>query len=196
MDRDIPLNRSSGDKHTGRAVPPLDTTGAGRRHEPASPTHAHSTASLTHTEVEFAVKAGVPAEVFDGGTPAPSEEYVARTPDETALDGPSYTTGQVAEMLGLHPSTVRRMLASGYLYAARPTGQKFSYPAWQFASSGILPHLREVLALLPSTYRARDVQAVMTTRIEEIDGRSPREWLETGGDPTPVFEILYELSLS
>lgn len=196
MHRDIPINSSSGDKHTGRGVPPLGTTGAGKRHEPASPTHAHSTASLTHSEVEFAVRAGVPAELFDGDAVDTFGQHAAPSVDDAVLHGPSYTTGQVAEMLRRHPSTVRRMLASGYLYASRQTGQQALYPAWQFASSGILPHLREVLALLPSTYRARDVQAVMTTRIEELDGLSPREWLETGGDPTPVFEVLDELSLS
>lgn len=196
MNQDVPNHSSPDEEHARRAFPLLDVTGGGASHARALPAHVLSTSSLTQSEVEFATTAGVPEDVFVTDSAATIMQDVAHDAENAALDGPSYTTTQVADLLGCHPSSVRRALANGRLYATKEPGRKLVYPEWQFAGSGILPHLREVLAALPLAYRARDVRAVMTSQLEELDGRSPREWLTMGRNPRPLLEILSELTLS
>lgn len=156
-------------------------------------TDAPPTSVLTGGEVTFATAAGVPADLFvdDAGTAL----GLKRAVQDAVADGPRFTTRQVAERLNRRPATVRRMLERGELYAAGRLGRQTAYPEWQFTSSGVLPHLREVIASLPSAYQPRDVLVVMTSPMGELNGRSPRAWLEAGGEPTSVLELLRELSL-
>lgn len=196
MNQDIPNHSAPDDKHARRAVPFLDATGDRASHARALPAHARSTSSLTQGEVDFATTAGVPEDVFVTDSAATPVQDVAPDADHAATDTPSYTTAQVAEMLDCHPSSVRCALAKGRLYATKEPGQQLVYPGWQFAGSGTLPHLPEVLAALPSAYRARDVRVVMTSPLEELDGHAPQDWLATGHNPTPLLEILSELTLS
>lgn len=151
---------------------------------------------LTGGEVTFATGAGVPADVFYGDARAArGPQRAVHGSQDAVADEPRFTTSQIAERLDRRPSSVRRLLARGELYAAGRIGRQTSYPAWQFTRSGVLPHLRQVIAALPSSYHPRDVLVVMTSPMEELNGRSPRAWLEAGCEPAPLLELLRELSL-
>lgn len=155
-----------------------------------------STAGLTDAEVEFAASAGVPREVLSGDGAHLMMHSALLTALDSGQRGPRLTTNEVAERLGRAPSNVRRMLGAGDLYAAGRVNRQTAYPAWQFASSGVLPHLRQVVAAFPQGFHARDIEAVMTSPMEELNGRTPHEWLENDGSVDTLLDLLSELSLS
>lgn len=153
---------------------------------------AQSSSVLTSQEVAFATTAGVPAGVFNEDW----VDLVLLAALRGELDGgPQLTTKQVAERLDHSPANIRRMLAVGDLHAAGQADGEVLYPAWQFTEAGVLHHLRDVIAAFPPGYRPRDIQTVMTSPVEELNGRSPREWLESDEDLEPLLEFLRELSL-
>ncbi|MCT1394672.1 hypothetical protein M4D51_02920 [Microbacterium sp. p3-SID338] len=149
--------------------------------------------SLTDAEGKFATAAGVPTEIVDRGSAALQSD--AQKDRDDGLQGPTYTTTQVAERLLRSPASVRRMRANGNLYAAGRTGQETAYPAWQFTDSGVLPHLSQIVAAFPSGYHPRDIDVVMSSPMEELHGHSPREWIEAEGELALLLTLLRELSL-
>lgn len=152
---------------------------------------AGSTATLSAGEQAFLTQSGVPA---DSLAPAAVGEArvalaaLAAKTDRQAADG--LTTREVAELLGIHGANVRRLLAARDLYAAGKTARgEHTFPPWQFAHSHLLPHLHDVLQALPAAMHPLDVEAFMTEQREPLGGRSPVEWLATGGAPGPVVEL-------
>lgn len=67
------------------------------------------------------------------------------------------------------------------------------FPRWQFAEDGPLPGLGLVLPVIPGGLHPLDVEHIMTTSSEALDGRSPRDWLLAGGDPATVADLLADL---
>jgi len=103
------------------------------------------------------------------------------------------TTCDVAELLKTQPANVRRLLAVGALYAAgRAARAEHVFPTWQFTQPRPLPHLSEVLAALPPATHPLEVEAFMTSPREALGGRSPVEWLSTGGDAAVVVDLADE----
>ena len=153
---------------------------------------ARATSVLAAQEVAFATAAGVPAGVFNQDR----VDLIRLAAPRGELDGgPQFTTKQVAEHLGHPPASIRSMPGVGDLHAADGFDGQITYPAWQFTDAGVLPHLREVIAAFPSGYHPRDIYALMTSPIEELNWRSPREWLESDEDLEPLLDLLRELSL-
>lgn len=110
----------------------------------------------------------------------------------TVLSG-SVTLSEVAELVGESSSAVASWTADHQLATFLLDGQ-VRYPLWQFHGGQPLPGLPDVVAALPSTWRARKVMAVMAAPIEILDGASPSQWLADGGDPSTVVRMLEDLA--
>jgi len=67
--------------------------------------------------------------------------------------GGVYTTQQVAELLGISPSAVRKRLERGRLLAI-PFGEGSNFPVWQFDETGVLEHFAEIMAMLDTASSA------------------------------------------
>lgn len=151
---------------------------------------------LTDAEARFAVAGGVPDTVLNGEDTDLALRAALLTTVDSLRRGPKLTTNEVAELLGRDPANVRRMLKNGDLFAAGQIERQTAYPSWQFTDGGVLPHLRQVIAALPAGYHARDIEVVMTSAMAELNGRTPREWLESDGAVEMIVSLLDELSLS
>lgn len=155
-----------------------------------------TTVALTDSELEFVRAAGIPDSVF--GEEAEQENALYEAASAVALDNELQesllTTREVARLLGKDPAHVRRMLASNRLMTAGHVAGQSAFPRWQFVDGNALPGLREVLAAFPSDYHPLDIQKVMTSPSEELRGRSPGNWLATGGEVEPVVRLVASLS--
>lgn len=159
---------------------------------------ARAAAVLTDSEIDFAVRAGVPTRAFTsaGHDEAAVRHMVAALTDTTSLS-PRLTTNEVAQLLGRDPANVRRMHANGDLIAAGQSDRQTTYPAWQFtADDRVLPHLRRVVAAFPPDFHARDIEVVMTSPMEDLRGRSPKQWLEADGAIDVLMPLLEDLALT
>lgn len=160
----------------------------------------NSTASLTGTEKDVLVK--------DGGvdpallTPEAQAEAlrVVQLATESAdrnVQKRGIPTAEVVRRFGYQKSNVSRMVARGDLYAvAQPRGRGLIFPLWQFTEEGALHGLRLILPRIPSDYHPADVERLMLSPAESLEGRTPHDWLATGGDPRRVAELVVQLGLA
>lgn len=121
---------------------------------------------------------------------APREELprtlqarIDRTWQETIDD--SFSSRQVAKLLGLRLSAVRRWRRQGALYGFRD-GCRWRYACWQFTVDGTIPALAEVVAAIPEDLHPVVVRGYMTTpqpglRLKS-DAATPRAWILAGCD--------------
>lgn len=113
--------------------------------------------------------------------------------EEKAVES-TYTTKQVAELLGQHESAVRRSKSNGDLYALpNHSGRSVLYPKWQFAEGKPTPGLSEVIPLFPQYTHPLNIQQFMTEPHDGLDGRSPVQWLAAGGPVEAVASLIDEL---
>lgn len=114
----------------------------------------------------------------------------------TALLADSQSVEQVAERLGVHPSRVRQMLGDRSLYGLK-TGSEWRIPSFQFAGDHLVGNLGPVIRATPENLHPIALQNWFTRvdRALSIDDTavSPRDWLESGGDPARAAEIAAEL---
>ena len=100
---------------------------------------------------------------------------------------------QVAALLGVDVTRVSHQTTAGDLFSYRGGRSRPVYPDWQFTGGAVLPHLRDVLAVLPAGSHPVPVRAFMTSPDDALTlgGRpvSPRDWLVGGGDPGPVIGL-------
>lgn len=159
-----------------------------------------STVSLTEAEKELLVKHGG----VDPAALTPEAQAEALRVVELATEGADrdvakrgLTTAQVVERFGYQRSNVSRMVAHRDLYAVKqPRGKGSVFPRWQFTDEGALRGLRLILPLFPGDYHPLDIEGFMTTPADTLAGRSPRDWLVTGGDPSRVADLVVELGLA
>lgn len=147
--------------------------------------------TMTAGEREFLIEAGLPADSFDPRAQAQARARLAARASATrAASAPLLPTSQVAAMLNRDTANVRRSAGHGDLYAvpAAP-GREREFPAWQFVDRRPLRGLREVVATLPERMHPLSVEGFMTSPQDELDGRTPVEWLATGGDVSVVVEL-------
>lgn len=104
------------------------------------------------------------------------------------------TTGAVSELLGRQGASIRRSKLAGDLYAL-PTGNGRTtlFPAWQFVGSQVVPGLRTIIPNFPQYVHPLTIQQFMTEEKEELDGRSPVDWLCAGGAVEAVASLVAEL---
>jgi excisionase family DNA binding protein len=144
---------------------------------------------MTAAERQFLIDSGAPADSFDPASQSEARARLAEVAARTqAQAAPELDVAQVASLLGCSTSTVRRLAHSGDLYALR-RGRELRFPDWQFTDGQRLPGLRAVLAALPSSMHPLSVEGLMTSPQEELDDRSPVEWLAAGCSVAPVEAI-------
>jgi len=102
----------------------------------------------------------------------------------------------VALLLGIDVSRVRRRQAGGHLYAFLIGGRR-RYPTWQFTGDvlqPVLPGLEALVKAIPEGLDPASVRGFMSTPQASLSSngvaRTPGEWLRQGGDPQPVTDIL------
>ena len=155
------------------------------------------TVAPTEAEFAFVRAAGIdPDEVFSPEAERSNRLYeaVSEVIIERELRDSVIPTSEVARLMGKDPAHVRRMLADGRLMTAGQVDGQSAFPRWQFADGEPLPGLKQVLAAFPGDYHPLDIEKVMTTPVEELGGRSPRDWLATGGAAGPVIAVVTDLS--
>lgn len=106
----------------------------------------------------------------------------------------SLSDDEAADFLGIGTRQLRRRAQRGGL-SFFPVGNRRRYPAWQFDERlGLLPHLNDVIAAIPSTWTPQMTNAFMTTLEAglQIQGENitPRTWLAIGLDPVAVVEMI------
>lgn len=106
----------------------------------------------------------------------------------------SLTTAEVAERLDRKDASIRRSKAAGDLYALPSgSGRSTRFPAWQFDGRQVVPGLREILPAFPRRLHPLSIQRFMTAPYEELDARSPVQWLLRGGAVDVVVTLVDEL---
>lgn len=122
-----------------------------------------------------------------------------RAEAESAVVSSSLTTAEVAELLQRSTSNIRRSKASGDLYSPLRTpsqisGRTLLFPRWQFTSEGgVVPGLREIIPTFPRFYHPLSIERFMTAPNDDLDGRSPVQWLTAGGPVATVQQLVDEL---
>lgn len=155
--------------------------------------------TLTADEAAFAVDAGIPAEVLAPVTAARAQAAVGMSRANAAVSTAraGLTTTQVAGLLGMASANVRRLAGRGDLYTAgRARGGETVFPAWQFVDGRAIPGLRSVLAAFPDDFHPLDIEHVMTSPLDELQGRTPVDWLRHAGSAVPVVEFVESLELT
>lgn len=151
----------------------------------AQPRWAASTASYLaeHGGPDLDGDPGMPGDLHQRRTLT-----AARTLAETLAS--ALTLGQAAERLGVSRSRLSHRLSDGTVWAFVISGRRW-LPTWQFTIDGhTLPGLAAIVAAIPASLHPLAVEAFMTTPRTDFDGRSPADWLASGGDPAPVVDWL------
>jgi len=103
------------------------------------------------------------------------------------------SAAQVAELTGKSRSQITRDLNSKRLYGLS-VGRHWRVPRWQFTEHAVLPGLAEVVPAVPEHLHPSVVEGFMTTGQDELEARTPIEYLATGGNPALVAEMVAELA--
>lgn len=108
----------------------------------------------------------------------------------------TYSTQQVAVLLDLDQSNIRRGVQDGRYLAVRVAG-RLRLPTWQFVEESPtvpLPNLRELVSSIPSGLHPHTIAGFMETAQPELDDMTPVEWLSGGGDARPVCDLISGLA--
>lgn len=118
----------------------------------------------------------------------------AATTAMAQLAASTLTVGQVADRLGVDASRIRHWIADHppRLWAIT-MGHRRAIPAWQIHDGALLPGLRHLVARIPAAVHPLDIAGLMTTRQDELDGRTPIDHLTGGGSPEPVGQLVADL---
>lgn len=150
-------------------------------------------APLTRDELDYLGRFGDPEAGETVATWDPVLERQRRTARALAAVERTVTDtvgiDQSARILGIDRSRISHRLRDGTLYAFR-VGSRRRIPRWQLDGARLLPGLSAVLAAVPAGIHPLDLQALMTTAQDELDGRTPVDHLASGGDPEPVAALV------
>lgn len=117
-----------------------------------------------------------------------------------ALIETSPRAAEAAGKLGVDPSRVRQMLASGRLYGFQVKGE-WRIPLFQFDGDRLLPGMEEVAAALRPGFHPVSVYRWFTSPSPDLAppdldrDLSPREWLQAGYPPRAVADIATHLDI-
>lgn len=124
---------------------------------------------------------------------AATERTVAKM---TALLTESLSVDAVAERLGVHSSRIRQMLGERSLYGTK-TGSEWRIPSFQFAGERLVTNLGPVIRATPENIHPVALVNWFTRPDQALSiddtAFSPRDWLESGGDPARAAAIASEL---
>lgn len=148
--------------------------------------------SLSSHDRDVLTSVGVPAADLD----LPGPGLLSEAAELLEANAAAMPAADAADLLGRSVGRVRGAIADGSLYGVK-VGRHWLLPRWQFEGSGLLPHLRKVVAAVPAGTSAVTIERVMTQATEElyVDGRpaSPRDWLLAGNPPAPVSDLIAQL---
>ena len=151
--------------------------------------------SLADDERRFVMAGGVPGAV--DGAPHRTAGAIWRAASaiwEAHRQATWATPDEAAGLLGMDLSEIRILQATGDIHSARRHDGSTGLPSWQFAADGHLtPHVVDVVAAFPADYSAVNIETVMTTPAEELDGRSPAEWLQAELPLEDLLRFINEL---
>lgn len=112
----------------------------------------------------------------------------------------SLSTEQVITRLNVTNSYLKRLREAHFLHAVNHDGE-LRYPEWQFSNEPnrpVVPGIDIVAVAIPQSWTLAAINAFMQAPQPalSIDGRlqTPAQWLDGGGDPTRVVEILQEVA--
>lgn len=118
----------------------------------------------------------------------------------TAMLATSYTTSEVAQMLGKTEGRVRQRVAEKTLYGLQVAGRGHRLPAFQFEGGGEVPNIGKVMRVLPEDLHPVEVlnwftlpNADLYLDEEEEHPISPKEWLLSGGSPEVLIPLAEDL---
>jgi hypothetical protein len=95
-------------------------------------------------------------------------------------EGGSLSSEQVADLLGLSKrQSVDYQRRERALVAWRTSAGKWRYPVWQFTERGVLPGIRECLAVLPTDAGFGAMLFFLSPR-HSLQGRRPLDLLRAG----------------
>jgi hypothetical protein len=170
----------------GQALSELGSPGA---NDPGSALGADEVAALTAIDADLSPRRPREPDARAGAAAA----YAALLADALPV-------AEVARRLGIDPSRVRHRLARHQLIGIRrPDG--WLLPAYQFGADGqLLPGIERVAAAVMATgsHPVAVARFLATSTAELTVGRrrhTPREWLESGGDPAAVVALARDLDL-
>ena len=94
-------------------------------------------------------------------------------------EGGPLTISQVGELLGISRQAIHKRCSKGKLIALTISKRGYLFPKWQFAESGLLTGLEEVLAALDESDSWMQAAFMLNPNIW-LDGASPLEILRQG----------------
>jgi hypothetical protein len=152
---------------------------------------------LSRQEVAALGRGGLDLSPPEPGEPDPLARTAARY---AALLATSYTTSEVARMLGRTEGRIRQRISDGTLYGLETWGRGHRLPAFQFEGGEEVPNVGKVLKSLGRDPHPVEVENWFTLPNPDLYlGReedrpvSPKEWLLSGGGPEALFPLAEEL---
>lgn len=149
---------------------------------------------LSDREVAVLREAGLSPE----GLVAAADSPIAQTAAAFAhLSATALSVTEAAERLVLDPDDVRTRLADKTLYGIQ-LANDWRLPLFQFGSRGIVPHWDEIAPKLAGLHpvvvnRWFTLPHVDLVQGDDEESVSPREWLQSGGHPSAVIDLIDEL---
>ncbi len=152
---------------------------------------------LSREEVAALGRGGLDLSPSKPGEPDPLSQTTARY---AALLATSYTTSEVARMLGRTEGRIRQRISGGTLYGLEAGGRGHRLPAFQFEGGKEIPNAGKILKALGRDLHPVEIENWFTLPNpdlyldrEEDRPVSPREWLLSGGGPEALVPLAEEL---
>jgi hypothetical protein len=96
-----------------------------------------------------------------------------------ALVADSYSTAQVADLLGVSSAAVTKRRGKGGLVAFKHK-EDWRYPRWQFDGTGIVPGVIAAWQVLPDRHDVAGLVRWFTLPSRHLGGRTPLEAIRRG----------------
>jgi hypothetical protein len=159
----------------------------------------HDGSSLSDEQIAFLIESGA----FTPEELAETQASIARgglaeTERRTRLGAvnASLSAEEVATRLGVDVANVERGRADGSLFAFTTDGEH-RYPTWQFTGDPrqpVLPGLARLVSAFPDDKHPASILGFMSTPQESLlvdnERLTPVEWLQQGGNPQKLLDIL------
>jgi hypothetical protein len=154
------------------------------------PPMTESNMVLTSAEDAFLAEYGGVRSATDTQLAALDARSAARVIAEVAA---TLTRTEAATLLGIDETRLSHRVRDGSIYTYPGAGGRRRYPDWQFHAGHVLPHLGQVLAVLPEHAHPVTIRSFMTvpddTLVLHGTPASPAQWLAAGGAPEPVCAL-------
>ena len=149
-------------------------------------------------EVAALERGGV--DLFAPPTPGEPDPLARTAARYAAMLATSYTTFEVAQMLGKTEGRVRQRVDERTLYGLHAASRGHKLPAFQFEGGGEVPNIGKVIRVLPEDLHPVEVLNWFTLPnadlyLDEEEERpvSPKEWLLSGGNPEILISLAGDL---